>query len=95
MESYKGKFIVQKQKSKNIRKIKPKISKPHFFVEKKDNNNALSSANKKVNENLNENKEKKLHNEDDNLTIEILDENPNNIKNDVYNFDFNLSDKKL
>ena len=69
------------------------MSKPQFFVEKKDKNNSLSSANKKVNENSNENKEKKFYNEDDSFTIEIEDENPNNINNNVYNFDFNLRDK--
>ena len=93
MNSYKGKFIVQKQEKKNIGKIKPKMSKPQFFVEKKDKNNSLSFANKKVNENANENKEKKFHNEDDSFTIEIEDENPDNINNNVYNFDFNLRDK--
>ena len=93
MNSYKGKFIVQKQEKKNIGKIKPKMSKPQFFVEKKDKNNSLSFANKKVNENANENKEKNFHNEDDSFTIEIGDESPNNIKNNIYNFDFNLRDK--
>ena len=39
------------------------------------------------------NKEKKFHNEDDSFTIENEDENPNNINNNVYNFDFNLRDK--
>ena len=93
MNSYKGKFIVQKQEKKNIGKINPKMSKPHFFVDKKDKNNSLSFAKKKVNENANENKEKKFHNEDDSFTIEIEDENPDNINNNVYNFDFNLRDK--
>ena len=51
MNCYKGKFIVQKQEKKNIGKIKPKMSKHQFFVEKKDKNNSLSFANKKVNEN--------------------------------------------
>ena len=69
------------------------MSKPKFFVEKKEINNVLSAAHKKVNENKNENKEKKFNIEDDSFTIEILDENPNNFKNQVYNFDFNLRDK--
>ena len=70
------------------------MSKPHFYVKQKDSNNALQSQNKKVDETSIENKEKELHNEDDSLTIEVLDENPNNIKNNIYNFDFNLIDKR-
>lgn len=100
MISNKVKFIVQKQDkkiqpSKNIPNINLEASKLQFFVEKKDNknNNVLSSANKKVNENANENKTKKFQDKDDSFSLEILDENPNNINNNVYNFDFNLRDK--
>ena len=60
MKSYIKKFIVQKQEKKNIPKFKPEMSKPKFFVQKKEINNVLSAAHKKVNENKNENKEKNL-----------------------------------
>jgi hypothetical protein len=34
-----------------------------------------------------------IMNEDESFTIEIQDENPNNINNNVYNFDFNIRNK--